>query len=118
MLSCLGNICTVELGRETLDPILTHCTNTKSVIRKKAFATLRSIYETNPNSIPQTIEKAVARLADEKESSVVSTILSIMFTALEYQPKVHPLFIKPLYALLEKKKNNWTLIKIIKLVSV
>lgn len=118
MLSCLGNINTIELGREVMDPVLNHCHNSKSVIRKKAFATLRSIYETNPNIIPQTIEKVIARLPDENEASVVSTILSIMFTALEYQPKVHPLFIKPLYALLEKKKNNWTLIKIIKLVSV
>lgn len=115
MLSCLGNICTIELGGEVIDPILNHCHNSKSIIRRKAFATLRTIYETNPNVIPHTIEKVISRLNDEKEPSVISTILSILFTVLEYQPKLHPLFIKPLYACLEKKKN-WNLIKVIKLV--
>lgn len=31
-------------------------------------------------------------------------------------PKLYPLFIKPLYDLLEKQKNNWLIIKIIKLL--
>jgi len=99
-----------------MDSILNHLHHSKPVIRKKAFANLRTIYEENPNIIPQTIEKVVSRLGEEQDASVLATILSLLFTVLEYQPKVHPLLIKPLYSLLEKKKSNWSLIKLLKLV--
>jgi len=118
MLSCLGNICTVELGGEVINQILNHCHNSKTLIRKKAFATLRSIYEENPNLIPKTIEKVISRITDEKDPSVMATIFSLLFTVLKQQPKLHPLLIKPLYALLDQKKNNWALIKLIKLVRI
>ena len=116
MLSCLGNVCTIELGGEVIDQVLNHCHNSKTLIRKKAFATLRSIYDENPNLIPHTIEKVISRLADEKDPSVMATIFSLLFTVLKEQPKFHPLLIKPLYSFLDKKKNNWALIKLIKLV--
>lgn len=117
ILSCLGNIRNSDLGQETLSHVLNCTTHTKPVIRKKAYAALRTIFISNPGLIQANLEKILQRITEENDSSVLGAILSICYTVLELQPTLHPLLIKPLFSLFDMKKNNWIMIKLIKLVS-
>ncbi len=47
---------------------------------------------------------------------VQTNLVSTAFLVIKYHPQIHPVLIKPLYELLEKNKNNWMAIKLIKIV--
>jgi AP-3 complex subunit delta len=116
VLSCLGNICNKELGQELLQPVLNAISHTKPLIRKKALATLRTIFEGNPSVISGCMDKIAARLQEEQEPNVLSTCISICNTVLNLQPQLHPVLIKPLFGLFEGRRSNWVQIKLVKLV--
>lgn len=116
VLSCLGNICNKELGQELLSSVLNATSHTKPLIRKKALAALRTIFEGNPSVIQGCLEKIVTRLQEEQEANVLATCISVCQTIINLQPLLHPMLIKPLFGLFEGRRSNWVQIKLVKIV--
>ena len=116
-MSCLGNVYEPILGgQELVDQLINLFNHSKPLIRKKAFAALRIIFEQNDGLIGDNVDKVIVKLKEEKDDKVISVILNSFFTVLKKQPQYYPMLIKPLYELLESNKNNWALIKLVKLV--
>eukprot|EP00331_Platyophrya_macrostoma_P027868 CAMPEP_0176451816 /NCGR_PEP_ID=MMETSP0127-20121128/28108_1 /TAXON_ID=938130 /ORGANISM="Platyophrya macrostoma, Strain WH" /LENGTH=80 /DNA_ID=CAMNT_0017840037 /DNA_START=1 /DNA_END=239 /DNA_ORIENTATION=- len=56
-LSCLGNICNNDLGSVVLNQLINLLSHNKPLIRKKASATIVTIFRKSPEIIPQYIDK-------------------------------------------------------------
>lgn len=86
------------------------------MIRKKSPAILARIFFLCPDLLPQYIDIIINRLVkDEQNPAVLASTLSIISNILNQTPSLYPLFVKPMYELMEKQRTNWFLIKLIRL---
>lgn len=65
-MSCLGNICNHDIGSVVLNQLINLLSHNKALVRKKASATIVTIFRKSPEIIPQYIDKVIGKLNGEK----------------------------------------------------
>lgn len=114
-LNCLSQIMTPGLAQDLstdLTPMLHH---SRPLIRKRAVLVLYKMILHDPDSFDRAILKLRERLEDAEVGVVSATVNVLCELARSYPQKCLPLA-PYLFNLLTSSSNNWTLIKIVKLV--
>ncbi|KAL3793355.1 LOW QUALITY PROTEIN: hypothetical protein ACHAW5_006339 [Stephanodiscus triporus] len=112
-ISCLSNIVTEDLGRETLPDLLHLLKHPSPYVRKKALLCLYKVFLKYPQGLRLSYDAIKSCLDDSHPSSCARS------TSLELSDK-NPRNYLPLapafFRLLTSSANNWMLIKVVKLL--
>ncbi|KAL4471701.1 hypothetical protein ABPG74_008594 [Tetrahymena malaccensis] len=115
ILSCVTNIVTTDMGPILIEDSIKILKSNKPILRKKAMALVAKIFQVCPQTIQGNLENILdSIILKEDNPTVLACFTSIVNSVLNVQPKLFPLFVKPLYELLNKQKSNWFLIKMVK----
>ncbi|EGR27538.1 hypothetical protein IMG5_194460 [Ichthyophthirius multifiliis] len=115
ILNCITNIVDKELGPRIIKEAMKLLKSTNVLIRKKALVLVAQIFTHAPQTIQGNLEIILNQIIpQESNPTVLACFTSVVQTVLNTQPKLYPLFVKPLYEILQKQKSNWFMIKLVK----
>lgn len=112
--SCLSAICTVDIANGVVDAVVLLCTHSKPYVRKKAALALFKLCEVNPALFVSVAPKLKDLLSDS-DQSVQAAAVSAFVEIASRNPKLVVPNIPIFFHLLKEIKNNWMLIKLLKL---
>jgi hypothetical protein len=115
-LSCLASLCTVDMAPVLSGPVLNQITANRPYIRKKVALALFRLIEKSPELYMSVFPKLKDLLADN-DLSVQTAAVSAFLEIGSRNPKIVIPLIPVIYHHLKETKNNWMLIKLIKLMS-
>ncbi|KAL4179050.1 hypothetical protein AMTRI_Chr13g85340 [Amborella trichopoda] len=116
-LNCLSVIATCDLARDLTPDIFTLLGSSKIYVKKKAISVVLRIFK----KYPDAVRVAFKRLVENLERSDVQTSSAVIgvFCELTMDDPVSYLPLAPeFYRLLVDSKNNWVLIKVLKIFAV
>lgn len=117
-LTCLGKLVTEELGRALEYDVSLLLNSPRPYIRKKALLVLFRLIMVHPDTLPVVSQRFRDRLTD-KDAGVVCAAVTVTCELARASPRSFLSLAPLLYQLLTNKdSNNWTLIKIVKLMGV
>jgi AP-3 complex subunit delta-1 len=118
-LSAAASIVTPSLAQDVSDDIIKMINHSKPYIRKKAVLTMYKVFLQYPEAMMSAFPRLKDKLQDP-DPSVVSATVNVICELAKQSPAASKtcLALAPqLYELLTSSRNNWMLIKILKLFS-
>ena len=113
-LSGIATIVTQNLSRDIIDDVVLKLTHTKPYIRKKAILAMYKIFLQYPESLKMNFHRIIDKL-DDPDVSVVSATVNVICEISKSNPKIFLNYLPRLFQILEETKNNWLIIRILKL---
>eukprot|EP01080_Neovahlkampfia_damariscottae_P011638 gene11638-4879_t len=114
-ISCLSNIVTPDLAKDLVSDVVTLVNSTRPYVRKKAVLVLFKIFLQYPDSLAPVFPRLKEKLSDSNPS-VVANSVNVICELAKRNPKNYLSLAPSFFKLLNTLKNNWTLIKIVKLL--
>jgi hypothetical protein len=114
-LSCLSSIISEDIAGGVISGILPLTSHSKAYVRKKAALSMFKITEKCPNLFPDIFPKLKDLLADPDQSVQSASVCSFLEIA-RRNPKLLIPLIPVFFHLLKEIKNNWLLIKLLKII--
>ena len=119
-LYCLSSICTVELAKDLTQDVLSLLSHNTAYIRSHAVLCLYSISLVYPESRSLITEKFKEKIDIihsnyEKDPVMYNSIINVCSELARHDQTKYFTLVKPLFRMVKKPLNNWTLIKLVKL---
>lgn len=116
-LSGIASMVTPSLAQDLSDDIIKMLTHSRPYIRKKAILAMYKVFLQYPEAFKIAFPRLKDRLNDP-DPSVVSATVNVICELAKQSPAKNLVSLAPqLYEILTTSKNNWMLIKILKLFS-
>jgi AP-3 complex subunit delta-1 len=115
-INCLSNIVTEDLARELLGDVTNLTVHPQPYLRKKAILCLFKMFMKYPQALRLTFPKLQECLLKDKNPSVTSCAVNVITELSDVNPKNYLVLAPSFFALLTNGSNNWTLIKVVKLL--
>lgn len=115
-LSGISNVVTAALAADVVDDIIKMLNHSKPYIRKKAMLAMYKIFLRYPEALRTHLPRITDKLNDPDESVVTATV-TVICELSKKTPKILVNLAPHFYELLKTSKNNWMLIRILKLFS-
>lgn len=116
-LSGIASMVTPSLAQDLSDDIIKMLTHSRPYIRKKAILAMHKVFLQYPEAFKVAFPRLRDRLNDP-DPSVVSATVNVICELAKQSPAKNLVSLAPqLYEILTTSKNNWMLIKILKLFS-
>jgi len=116
-LSCLSCVVTQDMADSLLSSVIAQVTASRPYVRKKVALTFFRLIEKSPQLFIPAFPKLKDLLMDE-DQSVQSAAVSTFLEVAKRNPKLGIPLIPIFFHLFKETKNNWTLIKMIKLMEL
>ena len=113
-LSGIATIVTPNLAKDINDDVLMKLNHTKPYIRKKAVLAMYKIFLQYPDSLRINFNRVIEKL-DDPDNSVVSATINVICEISKKNPKIFINYVPKFFKILEETKNNWLIIRILKL---
>ncbi|CCG22133.1 Apl5 protein [Candida orthopsilosis Co 90-125] len=113
-LSGIASIVTPSLSQDINDDVLMKLNHSKPYIRKKAILAMYKIFLQYPDSLRMNFHRVIEKL-DDTDVSVVSATVNVICELSKKNPKLFLNYLPKLFSILEETKNNWLIIRILKL---
>ncbi|KAI5958349.1 apl5 [Candida theae] len=113
-LSGIATIVTPSLSKDINDDVLMKLNHSKPYIRKKAILAMHKIFLQYPDSLRMNFHRVIEKL-DDTDVSVVSATVNVICELSKKNPKLFLNYLPKLFSILEETKNNWLIIRILKL---
>eukprot|EP00939_MAST-03C_sp_MAST-3C-sp1_P003031 g3031.t1 len=114
-INCLSNIATKDVSRVLLGDVVNMLQCPRPYIRKKAVLVLYKMFLKYPQGLRLCFDHLRSKLED-KDPSVVSSAVNVICELSRKKPKNYLALAPQLYKLLTSSRNNWMLIKVVKLL--
>uniref|UniRef100_A0ACA9YEX7 AP-3 complex subunit delta n=1 Tax=[Candida] jaroonii TaxID=467808 RepID=A0ACA9YEX7_9ASCO len=115
-LSGIATIVTPNLSKDINDDVLMKLNHTKPYIRKKAILAMYKIFLQYPESLRMNFTKVIEKL-DDDDNSVINATINVISEISKKNPKIFVNYLPKFFRILEESKNNWLIIRILKLFS-
>ncbi|KAI0464087.1 hypothetical protein LJB42_001688 [Komagataella kurtzmanii] len=115
-LSGIASIVTTELAHDVCEDIVRMLSHSSPFIRKKAVLAMFKIFLKYPDFLRSFYPRLIERLSDD-DTSVVSATVNVVCELANKNPKNYVELAPQLYELLTSSKNNWMVIRLLKLFS-
>ncbi|GMM37925.1 Apl5 protein [Saccharomycopsis crataegensis] len=115
-LSGISSVVNPTLARDVTDDIIKMLNHSKPYIRKKAVLALYKIFLQYPEALRTSFDRLCDKLDDEDDSVMAATVTVICELA-KKAPKNFVNLAPRLHAILSTTKNNWVIIRLLKLFS-
>ena len=96
------------------DDVLMKLNHSKPYIRKKAILAMYKIFLQYPESLRLNFNRVIEKL-DDSEIAVVSATVNVICEISKKNPNIFINYLPKFFAILEDTKNNWLIIRILKL---
>lgn len=116
-LNGLSTFVTPDLARDLTQELNAMLNHSRAHIRKRVVLSLWKVIKQNPESLPYCLPRLKEKLEDP-DSSVVSATINLFCELARKNPQDYLILAPPLFHILTTSSNNWTLIKVIKLVGI
>lgn len=113
-LSGIATIVTPNLSKDINDDVLIKLNHSKPYIRKKAVLAMYKIFLQYPDSLRMNFNRIIDKL-DDSDISVVSATINVICEISKKNPNVFVTYLPKFFTILEGTKNNWLIIRILKL---
>ncbi|KGR10756.1 hypothetical protein MG5_02707 [Candida albicans P57072] len=113
-LSGIATIVTPSLAKDINDDVLMKLNHSKPYIRKKAILAMYKIFLQYPESLRLNFNRVIEKL-DDSEIAVVSATVNVICEISKKNPNIFINYLPKFFAILEDTKNNWLIIRILKL---
>ncbi|KAF5734003.1 hypothetical protein HS088_TW16G00444 [Tripterygium wilfordii] len=115
-LECLARIGTVDLARDLTPEIFTLLSSSKLSVRKKAISVVLRVFEKYPDSVRVCFKRLVENL-ESNDQQIVSTVVGVFCELASRDARSYIPLAPEFYRILVDSKNNWVLIKVLKIFS-
>ncbi|KAK6455184.1 adaptin N terminal region-domain-containing protein [Scheffersomyces xylosifermentans] len=113
-LSGIATIVTPNLSKDINDDVLMKLSHSKPYIRKKAILAMYKIFLQYPESLRVNFQRIIDML-DDTDVSVVSATVNVICEISKKNPNIFINYLPKFFTILEDTKNNWLIIRILKL---
>lgn len=113
-LSGIATIVTLNLSKDIVDDVCMKLTHSKPYIRKKAVLAMYKIFLQYPESLRVNFNRILEKL-DDVDVSVVSATINVICEISKKSPSIFINYVPKFFTILEETKNNWLIIRILKL---
>ncbi|CAN3366359.1 AP-3 complex subunit delta [Diutina catenulata] len=113
-LSGIATIVTPNLSKDINDDVLMKLNHSSAYIRKKAVLAMYKVFLQFPDSLRLNFSRIVDKL-DDGNVAVVSATVNVICEISKKNPKLFITFLPKFFTILEETKNNWLIIRILKL---
>lgn len=113
-LSGIATIVTPNLSKDINDDVLIKLNHSKPYIRKKAILAMYKIFLQYPDSLRMNFNRVIDKL-DDSDIAVVSATINVICEISKKNPNVFISYLPKFFTILEGTKNNWLIIRILKL---
>ncbi|KAK6462223.1 adaptin N terminal region-domain-containing protein [Scheffersomyces coipomensis] len=113
-LSGIATIVTPNLSKDINDDVIMKLNHSKPYIRKKAILAMYKIFLQFPESLRANFNRIIEKL-DDTDVSVVSATLNVICEISKKNPNIFINYLPKFFSILEETKNNWLIIRILKL---
>mgnify|MGYP001024567277 CR=1 FL=1 len=113
-LSGIATIVTPNLSKDINDDVLMKLNHSKPYIRKKAILAMYKIFLQYPESLRINFNRIIEKL-DDTDISVVSATVNVICEISKKNPNIFVNYLPKFFTILEETKNNWLIIRILKL---
>ncbi|EGW31504.1 uncharacterized protein SPAPADRAFT_67558 [Spathaspora passalidarum NRRL Y-27907] len=113
-LSGIATIVTPNLAKDINDDVLMKLNHSKPYIRKKAILAMYKIFLQYPDSLRLNFQRVIDKL-DDPDISVISATVNVICEISKKNPNIFINYLPKLFTILEDTKNNWLIIRILKL---
>ncbi|KAK4773392.1 hypothetical protein SAY87_028411 [Trapa incisa] len=113
-LDCLANIATADLARDLTPEVFTLLGSSKIPVRKKAIGVILRVFEKYPEAVRVCFKRLVENL-DSPDSRILSAVVGVFCELASRDPRSYLPLAPEFYRVLVDSKNNWVLIKILKI---
>ncbi|RCK57718.1 AP-3 complex subunit delta [Candida viswanathii] len=113
-LSGIATIVTPNLAKDINDDVLMKLNHSKPYVRKKAILAMYKIFLQYPESLRLNFNRVIEKL-DDSDVAVVSATVNIICEISKKNPNIFINYLPKFFAILEDTKNNWLIIRILKL---
>ncbi|ODV78438.1 Adaptor protein complex AP-3 delta subunit [Suhomyces tanzawaensis NRRL Y-17324] len=113
-LSGIATIVTPNLSKDINDDVVIKLSHSSPYIRKKAILAMFKIFLQYPESLKMNFDKVIDKL-DDPDLAVVSATINVICEISKKQPKIFINYLPKFFAILQDSKNNWLIIRILKL---
>ncbi|KAF8399093.1 hypothetical protein HHK36_014959 [Tetracentron sinense] len=115
-LHCLSVIATTDLARDLTPEIFTLLSTSKVFVKKKAVAVILRIFSKYPDAVRVSFKRLVENL-ESSDPHVVSVVVGVFCELATKDPRSYLPLAPEFYRILVDSKNNWVLIKVLKIFS-
>ncbi|KAK4775485.1 hypothetical protein SAY87_023446 [Trapa incisa] len=113
-LDCLASIATVDLARDLTPDVFKLLGSSKIPLRKKAIGAILRVFEKYPDAVRVCFKRLVENL-DSPDSRILSAVVGVFCELASRDPRSYLPLAPEFYRVLVDSKNNWVLIKILKI---
>ncbi|KAL6452712.1 APL5 AP-3 complex subunit delta [Candida maltosa Xu316] len=113
-LSGIATIVTPSLAKDINDDVLMKLNHSKPYIRKKAILAMYKIFLQYPESLRVNFNRVIEKL-DDSDIAVVSATVNVICEISKKNPNIFINYLPKFFSILEDTKNNWLIIRILKL---
>ncbi|KAG6572944.1 AP-3 complex subunit delta-like [Cucurbita moschata] len=115
-LDCLSRIATIDLARDLTPEIFTLLSSSKVFVRKKAIGAVLRVFGKYPDAVRVCFKRLVENL-DSSDPRILSAVVGVFCELASQDPASYLPLAPEFYRILVDSKNNWVLIKILKIFS-
>lgn len=115
-LDCLSRIATVDLARDLTPEIFTLLSSSKVSVRKKAIGVVLRVFGKFPDAVRVCFKRLVENL-DSSDPRILSAVVGVFSELASQDPRSYLPLAPEFYRILVDSKNNWVLIKVLKIFS-
>ncbi|KAF5730346.1 hypothetical protein HS088_TW20G00719 [Tripterygium wilfordii] len=115
-LECLARIGTVDLARDLTPEIFTLLSSSKLSVRKKAISVILRVFEKYPDAVRVCFKRLVENL-ESNDQQILSTVVGVFCELASRDARSYLPLAPEFYRILVDSKNNWVLIKVLKIFS-
>ncbi|KAL7671880.1 hypothetical protein ACOME3_006782 [Neoechinorhynchus agilis] len=116
-LQALGTILNSELAQSLTTDVINLLSSSKPILRKKAVVLLRKLLTLNPSATADALPRLIDRLMMDNDVGVQTAIITVLCELSVDNGQFLTPLIPTLLPLISTTKNNWLMIKLIKLLS-
>ncbi|KAL4573395.1 hypothetical protein LXL04_020198 [Taraxacum kok-saghyz] len=116
-LECLAVICTPDFARDLTPDIFTLLASSKSFIRKKSIACLLMIFTQYPDAVRVCFKRLVENLESTDNAQTLAATVGVFCELASKEPRSYLPLAPEFYRILVDSRNNWVLIKVLKIFS-
>lgn len=116
-LECLSKIANVDLARDLTPEVFTLLASSKTHVRKKAIGVVLRLFSKYTDAVRVCFKRLVENL-DSSDAQTVSATVGVFCELTSQDPKAYLPLAPEFYRVLVDSKNNWVLIKVLKIFSL
>lgn len=113
-LECLSRIATADLARDLTPEVFTLLSSSKVFVRKKAIGVVLRVFAKYPDAVRVCFKRLVENL-DSSDPVILSAVVGVFCELASIDPASYLPLAPEFYRILVDSKNNWVLIKILKI---